>query len=373
MLSLKQQAFDLLSKSQNVLIILPQDQSADSLGAGLALMMLGQELNKKVDLIAQEPINEKLSFLPGLDRIKNDVVSLRDFIISIDTSQKKIRQLRYETKESVLKIYLAGPDKLEQKDIKLEPGPFNYDLIVSIDALELESLGRFYEKYTELFFEKPILNIDHRSANEYYGEVNLIEPTASSSAEIITDFFNSFYPNQITKTISTCLLTGIIEETHSFQKSNTNPQTFSLASLLVTRGAEKEKIIQSLYKTKPFNYLKLWGRLLGRLEYETQRNSAWIDVLPADFQETGCLSSDLFEISNELQDMLPQLNASFILWNDEPDETMALVQSLRFDFLAKLNLELSGSLKNHQGLFKITGADLPSAKNKLKALINSIL
>lgn len=68
MLSPKQQAFDLINKSQNILIVLPKDQSADSLSAGLALMLLGRELNKKIDLIAQEPIPEKLSFCPGLAR-----------------------------------------------------------------------------------------------------------------------------------------------------------------------------------------------------------------------------------------------------------------------------------------------------------------
>lgn len=197
--------------------------------------------------------------MPGLGEIKNDVVALRDFIISIDTTQKKIKQLRYETKDSILKIYLASADKLEQKDINLEPGPFNYDLTITIDALDLESLGPFYEKYTELFFEKPILNIDHRAANEYYGEVNLVEATASSSAEIVIDFSNSFFPNQITESIATCLLTGIIDETHSFQKANANPQTFSLASLLVTRGAKKKKLFNPFIRPNRFIILNSGG------------------------------------------------------------------------------------------------------------------
>jgi nanoRNase/pAp phosphatase (c-di-AMP/oligoRNAs hydrolase) len=373
MLSTKQQTFDLVNKSQNILIVLPRDYTADALGSGLALTMLARDLGKKADLIVQEPVPEKLSFLPGLEFAKSEVAPLRDFIISIDTSQKKIKRLRYENKDSVLKIFLAGPDSLEQKDIRLDPGPFNYDLLVIIDASDLETLGQFYEKHSDLFFEKPILNIDHKSGNEYFGEINLVESTSSSCAEIITDFLNSFFPNQITPPLATCLLAGIIEETRSFQKTNTTPQTFNLASLLITRGAEKEKIIQFLYKTKPLPYLKLWGRLLGGLEFDKEKGLAWMLVQPAEFEQLQPSLEDLISISEEINDLLPQLNASFLLWNDQPGSGQALVQSSKTELLQRLNLELGGSLKNHQLFLKITEGDLNLAKANLDSLINPLL
>jgi nanoRNase/pAp phosphatase (c-di-AMP/oligoRNAs hydrolase) len=373
MLTPKQQTFDLINKSQNILIILPRDYTADALGSGLALTRLARDLGKRADLIVQEAAPEKLSFLPGLEMAKNEVAPLRDFIISIDTSQKKIKQLRYENKDSVLKIFLAGPDSLEQKDIRLEPGPFNYDALIAVDAPDLEALGQFYEKYTDLFFQKPILNIDHKSGNEYFGEINLVETTASSCAEIITDFLNSFFPNQISPEMATCLLTGIIEETHSFQKTNTTPQTFNLASLLITHGAEKETIIQFLYKTKPLRYLKLWGRLLDNLELDKEKGLAWMLVEPAEFEMLVPTLDELVMISEEINDLLPQLNASFMLWSDQFNSSQALVQSSKPELLQKLNLELGGSQKNHQVFFKITELDLAAARAELLNLINPLL
>jgi nanoRNase/pAp phosphatase (c-di-AMP/oligoRNAs hydrolase) len=373
MLSPKQQAFDLVNKSQNVLIVLPLNYTADALGSGLALTMLIKELGKKADLIIQQPSGEKLSFLPGLEMAKSEVAPLRDFIISIDTSQKKIKQLRYENKNSVLKIFLAGPDSLEQKDIRLEPGPFNYDLLVTVDASDLETIGQLYEKHADLFFEKPILNIDHKSGNEYFGEVNLVEPTSSSCAEIITDFLNSFFPNQISPPLATCLLTGIIEETRSFQKTNTTPQTFNLASLLITQGAEKEKIVQFLYKTKPLPYLKLWGRLLGGLEFDREKGLAWMVIGPAEFEEGQPSLEDLISISDEINDLLPQLNASFLLWADQFGSNQVLIQSSKPELLQRLNLQMGGSLKNHQLFLKIIEQDLNLAKAELDSLINPLL
>jgi nanoRNase/pAp phosphatase (c-di-AMP/oligoRNAs hydrolase) len=373
MLSPKQQAFDLINKSQNVLIVLPRDYTADALGSGLALTMLAKDLGKKADLIIQEAVPEKLSFLPGLEMAKSQVAPLRDFIISIDTSQKKIRQLRYENKDSVLKIFLAGPESLEQKDIRLDPGPFNYDSLAIIDAPDLEMLGQFYEKYPDLFFEKPILNIDHKSGNEYFGEINLVEPTSSSCAEIIADFINSFFPNQITAPLATCLLAGIIEETHSFQKTNTTPQTFSLASLLITHGAEKERIVQSLYKTKPINYLRLWGKLLAGLELDGEKSLAWMIIGESEKQEFQPTMQDLEAISGEINELLPQLNASFLIWSDQSGSSQSLIQSAKPELLLKLNLQLEGSQKNHQILCRLWEQDPYKAKEHLAALINPLL
>lgn len=369
MLSPKQQAFELIQKSQSILIVLPKDHCADSLGAGLALAMLAKDLGKKADLIVQEPVSPKLSFLPGQENIKNEISSIRDFIISIDTSQKKIKQLRYENKDATLKIYLAGPDKLEEKDIRLEPGPFVYDATITIDAPDLEALGGFYENYTDLFFQKPVLNIDHKSGNEHFGEINLVELTSSSSSEIIADFIATFFPNQISEQIATCLLTGIIQKTHSFQRQNTSPQTFALASLLVTRGAQKEKIILSLYKTKTLEYLKFWGKLLTQISFDPIKNLAWLEIKESDLKESGCTMDDLAMISEEINDLLPQLSASVIFW---PEENMpvALAQSQKPELLQKLAAELVGQTKNHQALFKFTGLDYQAAKEKIWGLLN---
>lgn len=369
MLSPKQQASDSLNKSQNILIPLRQDFSADSLGSALALALLLKQIGKNPEVVTQQEIPSRLSFLPGLEKIKKEPSSWRDFIISIDTSQKHIRQLRYETKGSILKIYLGGPDNLEQKDIRLEPGPFLYDLIITLGTPDLETIGPLYEKYSELFFEKPILNIDHRAANEHYGEINLIEPTAGSSAEIIADLINSFFPNQITPEIATCLLAGIVDETHSFQKPNATPQTFSLASFLISQGAEKETIVQSLYKTKPLNYLKLWGRLLTRLDYRPENNLAWTEAYPEDFLKTQTAASDLLMISQEIYEMLPQLALSAIFWQKEPQEITIILQSPRLDLLQKLSTELNAQLKNHRLIVKMPATDMALAKNRILGLL----
>ncbi|MDD5589663.1 MAG: hypothetical protein PHQ47_00605, partial [Candidatus Portnoybacteria bacterium] len=198
MFSSKQQAFEIIDKSQSILIVLPKDASLDNIACALAFFNFFRDTDKKAEIVCQELTLEKISFLPLSSEMKKEPAAPRQFIISVNAAENQIKQLRYEAQEKELKIFIFSHGKIEQKDLKLEPGPFNYDLIIIVGAPDLESLGHYYEKYPDLFFEKPILNIDNHPGNEHYGEINLVEPTASSCSEIAADLFNAFFSTQIT-------------------------------------------------------------------------------------------------------------------------------------------------------------------------------
>ncbi|MDD5589577.1 MAG: hypothetical protein PHQ47_00170, partial [Candidatus Portnoybacteria bacterium] len=150
-------------------------------------------------------------------------------------------------------------------------------------------------------------------------------------------------------------------------------QTFNLASWLITQGAEKEKIIKALYKTKPLNQLKLWGRLLGGLEWQNEKNIAWLETKNEDFTETQTSPKDLLFILEEVKDLLPQLKITFIFYYEETGIVSILAHSPRTDLLQKLHLELGGTIKNSRGLFKIAACDATEAKQKISALLTPLL
>jgi len=370
MLSPPQQAIDLIQKSNHILIALPENLNGDSLGSALAIETALKILGKKSEIACSEPIPEKLQFLAGLENVKNAVSSWRDFIISIDTSQNKISRLRYEKENNLLKIFLTSAQNLEQRDVKLEPGPFFYNLIIALDTPDLESLGKIYEANTGLFFDKPILNIDHKAANEYFGEVNLVEPTAAACAQIVTGLIDSLGPNLINEASATALLTGLIVKTRSFQNARTTPQALSLASLLITRGGEQEKIVQNLYKTIPLNRLRLWGQLLSRLDLDSEKNVIWLRAEAEDFAATQTQPQDLPFILEEIEDLFPQIKFSVILWQDQHGIVWALIKARQLEILQRINLELGGALKNEKLLVKIPEPNFETAKKSLAAIIN---
>jgi len=78
-------------------------------------------------------------------------------------------------------------------------------------------------------------------------------------------------------------------------------------------------------------------------------------------------------ISEEINDLLPQLNASILLWNDQSGSSQALIQSSRAEMLQKLNLEAGGSQKNHQLFLKFAEQNLQTIKSDIDSLINPLL
>ncbi|HRY52245.1 MAG TPA: hypothetical protein P5089_00120 [Candidatus Portnoybacteria bacterium] len=372
MLTPQQQALDLIQKSHNILIALPESLNGDSLGSALALQGALKKLNKKAEIACADNLPEKLKFLIGADSIKKDLSALRDFIISIDTSQNKISRLRYETASNVLKIFLATPQKIQQQDIKLESGPFYYDLIITLDAPDLESLGQIFISHSELFFNKSILNIDHKAGNEYFGEVNLVEPTAAACAEIVAGLIEKLGQDLlIDAAIATSLFTGLIVKTNCWQNAKATPQALNLASALIIKGADQETIIKYLYKTKPLNCLKLWGRLLGRLEFNEQQKIAWLFSQKEDFAATNTTPDDLPFVLDELYDLFPMINLSVVFWQNN-DGVWALAQSKNAERLQKIAMEMGGSIKNNRLMIKSDQASLSGAKDKLAILLNSL-
>jgi len=372
MLTPQQQTIGLIQKSKNILIALPEALNGDSLGSALALEATFKKLNKKVEITCAESAPDKLKFLPGAANLKNKLTSLRDFVISIDTSQNKISRLRYETENNLLKIFLATPQKIEQRDIKLEPGPFYYDLIITLDAPDLESLGQIFNDNAELFFNKSILNIDHKAGNEYFGEVNLIEPTAAACAEIVAGLIEKLGSLLIDGGIATSLLTGLIIKTHSWQNSKTTPQALNLASLLIVRGADQETIVKNLYKTKPLNCLKLLGRLMGHLEFDEQKKIVWLFAQREDFITTSTSAKDLSFVLEEISDLFPFINLGVILWPDENGSTNVLAQSKQTEQLQKISLEMGGTVKNDRLMLKLASLGPQEAKERLAVLLNSL-
>lgn len=111
-----------------------------------------------------------------------------------------------------------------------------------------------------------LVNIDHHATNTRYGQLNIVLPEASSTCEIVTQFFDA---NQIPldTRIATSLLTGILFDTSSFSNSGTNSKCMEAAGKLLSAGARHQDILKHTLHDKTIPGLKLWGLMLSRLQY----------------------------------------------------------------------------------------------------------
>ena len=115
----------------------------------------------------------------------------------------------------------------------------------------------------------------------------------------------------IDEDIATLLLTGIVTDTGSFQNANTTPRSFEKASELIAYGARQQEIIKYVYKTKQLSQLKLWGRLLSKIQTDKKHRIVWSVVSQQDFKDTGSSAEETGDIIDELMTNAP--GAEFVL------------------------------------------------------------
>lgn len=312
---LKQQLQEALNRSRQILLVCPNQNNGDGLTAGLALATVLKKLGKQVDIVADGfTVPAGWKFLPGINTIKNELDPLQKFILKVDVSKNQLASLSYEVKDGQLYIYLTPKSGIiNRDDLQTASTNLKYDLVITLDTADLEALGSVYDNNTELFVRTPIINIDHHSANEHFGQINLVDLSASSTAEIVWDFLYERHREHLTPEIATLLLAGIILKTKNFREGVT-ARTLSNASRLVEVGATRETIVHHLYRQRSLATLKLWGETLVNLKHDSSHGLVWVGIKRDDFRRAGATESDLPEIVDEILTNAPEAKIILLLY-----------------------------------------------------------
>ncbi|NWF53844.1 MAG: bifunctional oligoribonuclease/PAP phosphatase NrnA [Syntrophaceae bacterium] len=200
---------------RSFLISTHQNPEGDAIGSVLALGLALKGLGKDVLILTQDPVPEVLAFLPGAGEI----------------------------------IHRAPLDR-------------RFDLALAVDCGDRPRLGEEFNKVQGI---GKIINIDHHVSNGFYGDLNLVDPGASSAAEIIYDLIRILAAS-FTREVAENIYTGLMTDTGSFHYSNTSPKTFSVARACLLAGVDPWEVSQRVYDTQPLPRLRLLPRVLDTLE-----------------------------------------------------------------------------------------------------------
>lgn len=318
----------LLEKSDNILVILPQQPSDELISAGIALSLILDKMQKRSGLLLENEISPRLLFLKKPKKIINSLAGSRDFVIVFNTEKNNILDVKCQQKEREYEIRIT-PQRgaINPKDFSIMPADFKYDLLIILGVENIEDLGRIYANNTDLFFEVPKVNIDNHGGNSEFGQLNIVDMTASGAAEILAILAMENYENFMDKEIAQSMLTGIISATESFQKSNTTPKSMVVAAKLMKYKADQPTIIRHLYKTKSMPFLKLWGRVMARLNWNEEKKLCWSMLSAEDFVQSHATARDIPYILEQIQENFSQGHIFAIIFNENPGMT-----SLRFRF-----------------------------------------
>lgn len=301
---------DLIKRSSKILVLPSSPPDGDSLGSAIALYLALKKINKEVTVLCSDPIPEAYEFLPNLQVIGDKLTSSNDFIITLDCRRNKIEKIKSSVENDKINIIISPKEgQISEQDISFTKGKVEYDLIITVDTAELSQLRDIYERNIELFHQIPVINIDHHVSNTHFGKINYVDVMASSATELILPLIEDLGREEekelMDEDVATLLLTGIITDTGSFQNANTTPKSFEVASELIAYGARQQEIIRYIYKTKQLSQLKLWGRVLSKIQTDSEYRLVWSTVSQQDFRDTGSLEDETGDIIDELMTNAP--------------------------------------------------------------------
>ena len=224
-----------IEKANRVLVIAHMDPDGDAIGSLTAVGQALQQLGKRVTLACDDAVPQRFHYLP-----------------------------------------LAT-------DVRRAPNTdIHYDLVIAVDCADESRMGWAYACLPD---PKPTLaNIDHHVTNTRFGAFNIIEPDASSTAEILCRFLAEMGAT-MTRGIADSLLTGIVTDTMGFRTTNVSAATLRAAADLVDCGADIADISLRALHRRPLATAQMWGLGLGRVKL--QDGLLWTSISRDELRRAG--------------------------------------------------------------------------------------
>jgi phosphoesterase RecJ-like protein len=138
--------------------------------------------------------------------------------------------------------------------------------------------------------EAHILNIDHHHDNTHFGSVNLVDPGASCTAEIIWELMKPLGAHT-TPAIADALYVGVVTDTGRFMYENTGPRAHLMAAELIEAGVAVHGVFRRLYEGMPYPKLELLARGLANIRRFDDGRLTYAHLSRDDFRMAGAEES----------------------------------------------------------------------------------
>jgi phosphoesterase RecJ-like protein len=226
-----------IKNSKNILLISHINPDGDTLGSMCAMFSLIKDnYKKKCEMVAVSPVPVTYLFLPNANLIKN----------------------------------------IEQMDLSRE-----YDLVINLDVAALD---RCADAQTLFAKGKKTVNIDHHETNSGYADIDIIEPDASATAEVLTGIANDL-GWKISLDTAKSLYVGIMTDTGCFKFSNTTQRTMAFAGQLIALGVNPSDMYQRCYESNSKDMVLFQSYCVNKAEFVNNDKIAYTIVYKKDLEK----------------------------------------------------------------------------------------
>lgn len=255
---------DKIDVAERILLVTDDKIDGDTIGSTLGMAFVLREEGKEVRVFSPRPLLDSLRFLHGVEMIERDEENLRDFMA---------------------------------------------DLVIIFDASEGKHLWPLLDV---LGLQVPVIVFDHHLVNPRYGNINLVEPDAASTGDVVWRYIK-WANMRVNREAAQCFLTAICTDTNVFHTSNTTTACLQAAHELTALGAKLQVIVQETMFNKLPKVLKLWGRALERLHHSQEFDALTTVILEKDLLELEIDDAQASELSEFLNAMVIDYDTVVVL------------------------------------------------------------
>jgi phosphoesterase RecJ-like protein len=176
-------------------------------------------------------------------------------------------------------------DLLPGTEALVPPTAFPNDppVMVTCDVTSIDRLGVLGGPAVRA---RSLIWVDHHVTNGGLGTVTLVDPSASSTCELVWRLVKEL-GGQIQIETAVCLYAGLVTDTGRFQYQAVGPDTLRLAAELREFPFDHTRLVQALYEDNGAAYLRVVGRALRRLRLEPEADLVWTYLTWADLDADG--------------------------------------------------------------------------------------
>ncbi|MDL2274648.1 DHH family phosphoesterase [Desulfosarcina sp. OttesenSCG-928-G10] len=230
-----------LAKSDRILLASHTSPDGDAIGALLAMGLALEKKGHSVVLYNEGAIPVVYRFLPSVHRIQQQI-----------------------------------------------PHATAFDAAVILDCGNLARVGAAAGRIADF---PVIINIDHHTTNDYFGQYNLVDADACATSEIVWRLIQAM-DVEMDQGIATAIYTGILTDTGSFRFSNTNQAAFSICEAMVAAGVQPFMVAQHVYGTYSIDRLRLLNLALDSIEISSNGRLSIMTVTLEMLHDTGTQPED---------------------------------------------------------------------------------
>jgi phosphoesterase RecJ-like protein len=264
---------------------------ADAVSSALAMAMFLKSLGKQVHVLNEDACPAWLKFLPGTVVFKKSA---------------DIKKMDYE----------AG--------IVLDCG----------DLARVGGVKKFIQD------GKPLINIDHHVTNDSFGSINVVDPQASSTCEMIFDLLKEAR-HPLNKNLALLLYAGLMTDTGSFRFENTSAHCHAVAEKLMAFKFSAAHMYDRLYVGMPVADMKMFTDVIHKAQL-IDGNRVYCVSLPEKVMDSFSKNFDLKEKLFTFLRSVEGIEVVVILTELNPKEVRVNLRSQSNFDVARLAQQFNG-------------------------------